>query len=697
MLSSSDRAARRAAQEELGPEPQAAPVAARLVTVLTTVGFVAALTAWLAGGGAVDVAWAPALDLHLAFGLDGLGALYALLASGVGAVVLAYSVAYLPRHLRHEADEQADGRAFYGWLGLFVVSMVGLATSQDLILLFVFFDLTAVCSYFLIGFHKGASEARWGALVAFTVTGVTAVLLLLAALVLHSAHATFSIPELTERMRPGGAAAVAGALVVVAALAKSAQVPFHFWLRRAMVAPTPVSAYLHSAAMVAAGVLVLGRLHPLLALTPTLLDVMVVAGFASVAVGGVLTLAELRLKPLLAYSTVSQYGYVTAMYGLGGAKGTTGAALYVLMHGLAKSALFLTAGAVTEATGEERLDRLGRLAGRLPGLAAASGVAVAAIVALPLTLGFFADEVFFKAALEHGTVAAVAAVGASALTFAYMGRFWLRLFLLGPGPAELDRPPRGLVAPVAVLALVLLAGGIASGPFVALAEAAGAVSLGGRPAAVDAAYKLEPTPANLLALLSWGTGALLVVLTARVEAWAGAAARLGRRLGPDRAFAAGLHALNVLSDRVHRFEVRGLRVRVAAVLVPGSALVLLAVLATPLKGLYTTGGVAREDIGLVIGLAVAAAAAVGTGFQRDHLRLVLGLSATGFSLAAVYALFGAPDVALVSILVEITLGLLFLATLGLLPADLLRREAGLRVARGRRLRDVGIAAGAGTG
>src|SRR6185312_4794034 len=158
-------------------------------------------------------------------------------------------------------------------------------------------------------------------------------------------------------------------LMAIAALAKSAQVPFHFWLPRAMAAPTPVSAYLHSAAMVAAGVFLLQRLYPLMQRDDTLLSVFLVIGLTSMAVGGIISLTRDALKQVLAYSTIAQYGYVVTLLGLGGAAGAVGACFYVLAHGLAKSALFLTAGSVTEATGQDRLSHLGGLWRRMPLLA----------------------------------------------------------------------------------------------------------------------------------------------------------------------------------------------------------------------------------------------------------------------------------------------------------------------------------------
>src|ERR687894_1547954 len=423
---------------------EAAPVGAAFCALA----FGATLWGFASGGGAVDVGWAPSWDLRLHLELDGLAALYALLASGVGFAVLVYSSRYLPLHLEHQGRPASDGTGFYFFILLFMGSMVGLAMAQDLVLIFVFWDLTAIASYYLIGFDSHDPDSRASALMALLVTGVTAVLLLVGALMLYAAHGTFSVPELTGRVEPGPVLTTAGGLIAVAGLAKGAQVPFHFWLPRAMAAPTPVSAYLHSAAMVAAGVLLLGRVYPLLQKSQLLLDVLLIVGLLSIAVGGVLALTQDVLKQLLAYSTISQYGYVVFMYGLGGKYGAVGAAFYVIAHALAKCALFLTAGAVSEETGQDRLSRLGGLGKSLPLLAVASGAASAGLAALPLTIGFFKDELFFEAALERGPLFAGFAVLGTVLTFAYVWRYWSGLFL-GEVRDGAGKLPTVLVWPVA--------------------------------------------------------------------------------------------------------------------------------------------------------------------------------------------------------------------------------------------------------
>lgn len=656
---------------------------------IALVGFAGCFVAWQSGTPGVDVSWAPTLDLRLDLRMDGLGALYGLLTTGIGAAVFAYGAAYMPWHLEHGGRPQAEARRFWPWMVVFMASMVGLASARDLVLLFVFFDLTAVASYFLIGFDRHRREARGAALMALIVTGVSAVALLIAAVVLHAQYDTFSLPELIRRAEPGTTTAVASALIAVAALAKSAQVPLHFWLPRAMEAPTPVSAYLHSAAMVAAGVLVLGRVHPLLANSEVVLDGLLVVGLASIAIGGTLALAQDELKQILAHSTISQYGYVVALYGIGGPAGAGAAALYVITHAIAKSALFMTAGAVTAATGESRLSRLGGLARELPVLAVASGLAAATLAALPLTLGFFKDELFFAAAVEAGAVVQVAAVVAAALTFAYIGRFWWGLFG-GARIAAASPLPALLVGPVAVLAVVAVAGGVLVDPFTQLAEDAAAVTHNG---AVDLSpgYHLDLRSENVMALAAWVLGALILA-TPRARAGVVRAVSLaGDVAGPRRVYGKLLYGVNRLSDRVHEAEVRDLRRSLAAVLVPGGALVAAGFAFTPTAGSYEVGGFAARELPIVVLLGLAVAAGLTVARDQGRLRPVMALSVLGFALAAVYAVAGAPDVALVAVVVETVVTLVFVGVFARLP----REDARGRPVPppGARLRRRNIAAG----
>jgi multicomponent Na+:H+ antiporter subunit A len=632
---------------------------------VAAVAFVLCLVGWASGGGSVSMPWVPSLDLHLNFSLDGLGALYALLATGIGVLVFAYGTRYLTLHLQHQHRAGRERWRFWPWMALFAVSMVGIATAQDLVLLFVFFDLTAVCSYFLIGFDRAEVTARRAALMALLITVVTAVALLIAAALLYATYGTFAIPELLQRAQASTTTTVAGALLAIAALAKSAQVPFHFWLPKAMAAPTPVSAYLHSAAMVAAGVLLLGRVHPLLAHSHAVLTGLLVVGLVTIVVAGVLALGQDVLKQVLAYSTISQYGYVVTLYGIGGESASGAAAFYVLAHGIAKSALFMTAGAVTMATGEDRLSRLGGLWRRMPVLAVATGLVGLNLAGLPLAMGFFKDELFFDAMRAAGPVLTVLAVVAAGLTLAYIGRFWGRLFL--GRPRHDQQPGSGLlVGPVVVLAAVSVFGGFVVGPFASLAQAAGTVTNAGS-VSLSPGYHLDARPANLMALAAWALGVLLLVLPRFRGVASDAVARLGDRLGPKRVYIVALRGLSRVSAAVHDREVRDLRSSVAAVLVPAGVLTAVAFAVTPTAGVYTIGRVAGNDVLILPLLALVAIGAVATALTRARLAMVLALSVVGFALAAVYALYAAPDIALVAVIVETMNTLVFLAALARLP------------------------------
>jgi multicomponent Na+:H+ antiporter subunit A len=578
---------------------------------------------------------------------------------------------------------------------LFMGAMMGLAAAQDLVLLFLFFDLTAVASYFLIAFDRERPEARSAALMALLVTAGTAVVLLVGIIVLLGHYGTASIPALIAIARPDDVTIAAVALVALAALAKSAQVPFHFWLPRAMAAPTPVSAYLHSAAMVAAGVLVIARVHPLLSLDARVLDGLYLTGVASIVVGGILSLASDGLKQILAYSTISQYGYVVALYGIGGSAAAGAAALYVVAHALAKSALFMTAGTVTEATGASRLSGLGGLARPMPLLAITSGVAAASLAALPLTLGFFKDELFFSASAGAGPVAQGVAVLAAGLTLAYIGRFWMGLFL-GPLRVAPARVPALLVAPIAFLAVVTVLGGLVVDPIAWLAEQAASVSQQG-PVEVHPAYHLDVGTENLMAVAAWIIGgAILVIGPARL--WIpGALAHAGERMGPRHWYSVAIVSAERLSDAVHRAEVRDLRMSLIAVLIPTGVLTALGFMAPASEIDYDVGALHLGDAPIVVLLVLAVVAALTTARDKGRLRPALALSVLGFALAAVYAVVGAPDVALVAVLVETVLTLIFVAVFSRLPPTMLRSEPPERPARAQRIviRDVvaGVIAG----
>ncbi len=647
--------------------PAWTPPLAILSAALT---FVAVLYAWLSGGGSVSLDWAPAWGLRLAFSLDGLAALYALLASGIGTLILVYSSGYLPRHLQHEGRSEIENTRFYALILLFMAAMIGLVMAQDLVLLFIFWDLTAITSYYLIGFDRWKGESRRAALLALLVTGISAILFLLGIVLLSLEYQTFSLPLILSAAKPGPILDWAVGLIAIGALAKSAQAPLHFWLPRAMAAPTPVSAYLHSAAMVAAGVFAISRFYDLFHLSSLLPGILVAVGLSSMLVGGILALTAAAFKQVLAYSTIAQYGYVVYLLGLDGEYGPVAAAFYVLAHGLIKSGLFMTAGAVTEATGAEELGQVSGIARRMPALALASGVLAAGLAGFPLTLGFFKDELFFEAAHQAGVLFTAAAVGNAALTFAYTWRFWNRIFL-GPLSADVHSLPRQMTGAVALLAVLVFAGGWFPGPFAALAEAAGRIMNPNTPP-LQLAYHLDLRTVNLLALSVYTLAAILILSRPLWRGAAQAVSRAGQLAGPERMTEAGLHRLNRLSDSISGFELRNLADRLTSILLPAALLLGAGLLATPSLRAFNFQPVNREELLLGLTLIVTGLSALLVAIPRNHLTQILSLSAVSAGLTVVMALMGAPNPALVSVLVGAISTFFFFGIYLLYPVNVLK-------------------------
>ena len=609
-----------------------------------------------------ETMWAAAWDLKLSFTLDGLAALFLVCVFGVGTAVFVYSARYLPDHLQSTKRPETERLRFDALMLLFMASMAGLVLASDLFLLFVFWELTTLASFFLIGFDR-TDEGRRAALMAMIVTGSGGLLLLAALVLLHVETRTFELAALSAAALDPGRATLIGALILGAAATKSAQVPFHFWLPRAMVAPTPVSAYLHSSAMVAAGFFLLARLFSVVEQSAPVVEAVTWLGLVSIGVGGLLALTASRLKRILAYSTVAQYGYGLLLLGLGGEDGMYGAMLFMIVHAPSKAALFMVAGAVQQTTGAKRLSELGGLAGSLPHLAIAAAIACAALAALPGIIGFFKDEMLFEAAMRHGAIFAVCAVFAGALTLAYLLRFWIGIFG-GSRRGESSEAGWQLWVPPLALTLPLVIGAFHIPPFAELAHHAAIATLGEPLAPPRLEFHLKARPSYAMALGAWLLGLLLWV-GLRGDEPGVRLPDLVTQYGPERWYRESVRALDYVSRRLLRFEASTLRFRISWVLVPCAVLTAMAAFGFGGHFDYEIGGLSRSDLPLLLALLLAAVTAVGVSLPRDraYMTFVLALTAVGFSLAAVFAFLGAPDVTLVAALVEILLTLVFLAVL----------------------------------
>lgn len=604
--------------------------------------------------------WVPGLDLELGLRLDAFALLMVLLVAGIGALILAWSAHYF-------APRPDLGR-FAALMTLFAASMLGLVLADNLFALYAFWELTSVTSYLLIGFEDRRGDARAAALQAMLVTGAGGLAMLGGFVALGAAAGTHSLSEILERPPSGTVAAVSLAFVLLGACTKSAQVPFHAWLPGAMAAPTPASAYLHSATMVKAGVYLVARLSPAFAATygwwrPALATV----GLATMLLGGYRALRQHDLKLLLAFGTVSQLGLLMVLVSAGHPELTFAGVGLLFAHALFKATLFMVVGVVDHQAGTRDLRRLDGLGRRMPGTFAIAAVAVASMAGVWPFVGFAVKEAALEALEGSGPAVLLAGVAAgSALTAAYGLRFlWGAFGVKRPGAgrpaAPVHRPRFAFVAAPLLLAATTTVLGVYLRPVTRLTGAA-ATALDARVSEPELYLWHGFTLALGLSVASIATGAALFVLRGRVERLQ---ARLGLRAGAQQAYEWCVRGLNRVADRTTGIVQNGSLpvylgvVLTTAVVLPGSAL---------LTRTRLPAGVAFADSALqaaVVGVVLVAA--LGTVTVRRRFAAVLLLGGVGFAVAVLFVLQGAPDLALTQFLVETLALVVFVLVLRHLP------------------------------
>ena len=610
---------------------------------------------WLASGDttATSVQWVEGLGLELAFRIDALTALLGLIVAGIGVAVFVYAAGYFAAGAAGLARFAATLLAFSG-------SMLGLVWADSVWTLFVFWELTSVTSFLLVGHKNADPSAQIAARRALLITGAGGLVLLAGLLVFTGADGSARLSELEPI--GGTAGGVAAVLVIIAAATKSAQVPFHVWLPGAMAAPTPVSAYLHSATMVKAGVILLAVLQPALGGTEPWLPLVVGLGLATMLWGAIGALRQTDAKLVLAWGTVSQLGLMVALLGVGEGKATFAAVSILVAHAVFKAALFMVVGEIDVRTGTRDLGQLGGLWRSMPiafAVAVASGLSMAGV---PPMLGFAAKEAAIEAALKldggERAVLLAGVVGGSVLTVAYTARFLIGVFA-GPSPDGLVVAPRRPAMSVVsgLLGLASLVG------FVAL----GTVSDQAR----DAATRIDPAAAAY-ELLRWPgltvafglSVAIVVVGTTLGVVLARRDSSVPRPLGADAA-----DALVTATLRTAR--------RVAGIVQHGSlpgyvltAAVVAALAAVPfatdidLDSLRAWDSPAQVVLGAIV-----LGAAIAMTLVPNRLGAALGLGAVGFAVAGLFVVQGAPDLALTQLLVETVIVVGFVVGLGRLGRD----------------------------
>jgi multicomponent Na+:H+ antiporter subunit A len=648
------------------------------------------------GGSVVEVVtWVPALDLDLAFRLSTLQWVLALLVTGIGALVLLYCAWYF------DASSEGLGRFGLNFTG-FAGAMLGLVLADDLLLLYVFWELTTVFSYLLIGQHPEQRADRRAALQALIVTTSGGLAMLVGLILIADAAGTYRISEILAAPPTGIAVTVGVTLMLVGAVSKSALVPFHFWLPGAMVAPTPVSAYLHAAAMVKAGVYLVALLAPAFADVGSWRPVVLGLGTGTMLLGGWHALRQTDLKLLLAYGTVSQLGFLVAIVGIGTRSAALAGVAMVVAHALFKASLFLVVGIIDRSTGTRDLRELSGLAGSMPAVTAIGLGAAASMAAIPPVAGFVAKESVFIAFLDVGGtpdgdgtgigpvtagVVLAALVAGSALTVAYTARFAWGAFAAKPDVrvTETDPVTVGFVLAPALLSLLSIAVGFAGAAETVILEPyADAFPPGAHEPDLAVWHGLEPALGlSVVAVLG---GLALFALRGPIE---GLQARAVPLVDAQRTYHATMHGLDRLAVEVTGATQRGsLPIYLAVILIvvvvlPGGALLLGGPWNLDLRAWDVP---AQAMVGGLVTIA-----AVLTARSRRRLKAVVLVGVTGYGTAMLFLLHGAPDLALTQVLVETVTIVVFVLVMRRLPIYFSDRP--LTASRWGRL-GIGVLAGA---
>ncbi|QVQ53543.1 Na+/H+ antiporter subunit A [Spiractinospora alimapuensis] len=619
-----------------------------LLALAPTAVLVWALTTASSAGGelAERHEWVPALGLSLDFRMDGLGLLMTVIITAIGALVLIYCSGYFT------SKERGLG-LLSGSLVAFSGAMLGLVLADDLILLYIFWELTTVFSYLLIGHKAEDRDSRRAALTAIVVTTLGGLAMLAGFIMIGITAGTYRISDVLANPPEGPFIGVALVLVLLGALSKSALVPLHFWLPGAMAAPTPISAYLHAAAMVKAGIYLVARFSPAFAPEVPWRAIVLTLGVATMIVGAYRALRQYDIKLLLAFSTVSQLGFLTVLMGAGTEKALLAGMVVLVSHALFKAALFLITGAIDHSTGTRDLRRLSGLRRTMPITFIAAILAAGSMAGIPPLVGFVGKEAAFEAFSGGGPVDTLVLVGlvvGSVLTMAYSVRYvwgaffeW-RGYTVPGGPAPLDHAPGwSLVWPPALLATV----GLVIAPYVAIA------------------HDLIPHIglALMLSVVAILGGVGLFLIHDRVEKFQATVSISA--LNAEHGYRVFMAELGRVAGWAASITQRGSLpaylgwILAVLLILPGTAVIM----AFP-----GNGGLPEWELPVQVPLAILVAfAAFATVAARDRLGAVILAGVTGYGTAAAFALQGAPDVALTQVLAETILLLVFILVLRRLP------------------------------
>ncbi|MGM0951965.1 MAG: monovalent cation/H+ antiporter subunit A [Pseudomonadota bacterium] len=667
-------------------------------SVPALIGLVALFPHWetVAAGGTVlhSYEWLPAIGLSFSFRLDGLALLFALLILIIGLLIILYARYYLKKY-------ENIGK-FYALLLCFKGSMLGIVLSGNLLLMMIFWELTSLTSFLLISFWNHKQGARRGARMALAVTGGGGLALLAGILIIGNIVGSFELDDVLaagDQIKAHAMYPVALTLVLLGAFTKSAQFPFHFWLPHAMEAPTPVSAYLHSATMVKAGVFLMARFYPALAGTEQWFYMVSFTGMATLLLGAYIAMFKHDLKGLLAYSTVSHLGLITLLFGMGTKLAAVAAVFHIINHATFKASLFMAAGIIDHETGTRDMRRINGLWRYMPHTATLAMVAASSMAGVPLLNGFLSKEMFFAESLQlnlPGVIAwlpPIVATLAGIFAVAYSARFIHDVFFNGK-PVNLPiypphEPPRYMKIPVEILVFACLMVGMfpafSVGP---LLYSASFATLGGEVPDYKLALMHGFNLPLMMSIAAFVGG--LIMYTQRHKFFA-FHARF-REIDEKAVFAS---VVSRIVDLAHRFTAsveNGSLQRYGMLLVVS----VIAVAMVPLASLGVfvgENGLSPVDWPTGIAAAVLIVSALATAFcHRERFMALVLLSVVGLIVALGFARFSAPDLAMTQLSVEVVTIVLLMLALYYMPSWTPRDSLA-----GRRLRDVVLAAITGIG
>ncbi|CAM3870959.1 monovalent cation/H+ antiporter subunit A [Vreelandella rituensis] len=646
------------------------------------------LLSWLphvmSGGEAVvqQLDWLPSLGLNVAFRLDGLGLLFALLITGIGCLVLFYA--------RYYFEGSNTSARFFTLILLFMAAMLGIVLSENLLFLLVFWELTSLVSFLLIGYHTHDHAARLGARMSLVITSGGGLALLGGIVLLGHAAGSYELSvvlDAGERIRAYEHYGLMLNLILLGAFTKSAQFPFHLWLPHAMTAPTPVSAYLHSATMVKAGLFLLARLHPALADTSLWFHLVTLTGMLTLMVGAFVAMFMHDMKGLLAYSTVSHLGLIMLLLGLGTSMALAAALFHLVCHALFKAPLFMMAGYVDRATGTRDMRRVNGMWRFMPVLMVLSGISAAAMAGLPLMSGYLSKKMLFTESLLLSTpdwavvVIPVWVALAGLFSVAYSIRIFHNVFFNGQ-PIDLPvwppaSPRLAALSPIVLLALAtLLVGLVPEHIYSALIQPAFSAA---RQALVDS-YDFSALGGSVPMLMSLFALAGGVLFYHFRDPLFRLHARLPEVDAKEIFDWIMRRAIALSQRRVFQLENGSLQRYLSFILATVVVVVGIELLAVT----HWDGGVVLSPLDPLTMLAaiLLCLAAIGVAVYHHHrLPALLLLGVTGLFVTVTFARFSAPDLALTQLMVEVMAVVIMMLALSFLPQTSPKSSSGFRMGR----------------